>query len=138
VALFGEELELGVWSRRSEHAGRLAEALAEALPGAQVVADPSAFPADLVVNATPVGSPLGDPRGLPALAGCFRPGSLAVDLTYGTARSPFRAAAAEAGAQMTTGEEFFFRQARRQAELFIGATVPDALHAQGLSRAGAD
>ena len=100
--------------------------------------EPATFTADLVVNSTPVGSPLGDPGGLPALAGCFRSGALAVDLTYGTARSPFRAAAAEAGAQMTSGEEFFFRQARRQAELFTGATVPDALHVQGVARADAD
>ena len=65
----------------------------------------------------------------------FRSGALAVDLTYGTGRSPFRAAAATAGAQMTNGEEFFFRQARRQAELFTAAPVPDALHAQAVSKA---
>jgi shikimate dehydrogenase len=134
VALFEEDVELGIWSRRAEHAERLAQALLEALPATQAVAEPSAFASDLVVNATPVGSP-GVEGGLPVLEGCFRSGSLAVDLTYGTGRSPFRSSAATAGAQMTNGEEFFFRQARRQAELFTAAPVPDALHAQAVSKA---
>lgn len=138
VALFGEDVELGIWSRRTEHAERLAQALADAIPTAQVVTEPGAFPADLVVNSTPVGSPLGDPAGLADVRGSFRPGGLAVDLTYGAARSPFRVAAAEAGAQMTSGEDFFFRQARRQAELFTSAPVPDTLHTQAVARASAD
>ena len=135
VALVDQDVELGVWSRRAEHAERLTAALAEALPGAQVVREPAAFPADLVIQATPVGSPQGDPAGLPPLAGCFRSKALAVDLAYGADGSPFRAAAAEAGAQMTDGEEFFFRQARRQAELLTGAPVPDAVHTQAVARA---
>jgi len=138
VALFGEDVELGIWSRRPEHAARLARALADALPAVQTVAEPATFASDLVVNATPVGAPFADPAGLPALGGCFRDRALAVDLSYGAGRSPFRAAAAEAGAQMTSGEEFFFRQARRQTELFTGAPVPDALHAQAVARANAD
>jgi 3-dehydroquinate dehydratase / shikimate dehydrogenase len=138
VALFTEEVELGVWSRRPEQAQRLVKALTDAMPGVHAVPEPLVYAADLVVNATPVGSPLADAQGLPALERCFSPGALAVDLTYGTHTSPFREAATQAGAQMTSGEEFFFRQARRQAEIFTGGTVPDALHQGAVARATPD
>lgn len=137
VALFEEDVELAVWSRRLSHARDLAARLADSIP-AVAVPEPSHVPADIVVNATPVGMPGIDPGELDAFGPSnFREGAIALDLTYGNARSPFRDAAAEAGVPILTGEFFFGLQARRQAEVFTGATVPTELRKQAAIQCGA-
>jgi shikimate dehydrogenase len=133
VALLDSDVELRIWSRRLGNARALCETLADVLP-ATPAADPDDEPADLVVNATPVGSPGAEPRDLALSAAAFSPGAEAVDLAYGAPESPFRDAAREAGAQMTTGEDFFFLQARRQSELFVGGPLPQGAHEQAVAR----
>ncbi|HTE06265.1 MAG TPA: type I 3-dehydroquinate dehydratase [Planctomycetota bacterium] len=135
VSLVGEDIELAVWSRRLSNARELCTALEGALP-ATAVPDPGHFPADVLVNATPVGTPGSDPGELRLDAGNFRSGALAVDLAYGAESSPFRSAAREAQAQLTSGEDFFCLQARRQAELFTGAPVPEAVRELAARRCG--
>ncbi len=135
VALFGEDVELAIWSRRLSNARALCESLGETLP-ALAVPDPAHHPADLLVNATPVGSPGCDGGELRITSGNFRPGALAVDLAYGAEASPFRSAAAQAGAHLTRGEDFFCLQARRQSELYTGATIPEELRADAARRCG--
>jgi len=111
VALFEQDIELAIWSRRLSHARELAEELAETLP-ALAVPEPSHVPADLLINATPVGMDGVDPFELQNFSpDNFRPGAIAVDLTYGGASSPFREAAAAAGAPLIPGEVFFGLQA---------------------------
>jgi shikimate dehydrogenase len=133
VALLDTGVELRVWSRRLAHSRALTEALADVLP-AQPVADPDDEPADLVINATPVGSPGAASEDLCVSAAAFRPEALAVDLAYGAPDSPFRDAARAAGAQLTTGEDFFCLQARRQAEVFAGGPLPPGLHDRAVAR----
>lgn len=123
VALFEQDVELAIWSRRLANARELAAELAETLP-ALAVPEPSHVPADLAINTTPVGMAGVDPFELQTFsADNFRPGAVAIDLTYGGASSPFREAAAAAGAPLIPGEVFFGLQARRQAEVFAGATL---------------
>ena len=122
VALYDEEVELAVWSRRFSNARAFVAELADALP-ALAVPDPGHAPSDLVIHATPVGGRGVDPGELPVTPGIFRADALAVDLVYGEGPSPFREAAALAGAQLTRGEEFFLRQARRQSELFTNGSI---------------
>lgn len=128
LALTEQEVELAIWSRRFSNARKLAEALGEALP-AIAVPEPGHAPGDVVVNATPVGSPGASASEMNLTAAAFRPGALAVDLAYGGSVSPFRRAAAQAGAQMTRGEDFFCLQARRQSELFTAGTVSEDVRA---------
>jgi shikimate 5-dehydrogenase len=135
VALLDTGVDLAIWSRRLAHARGLAEALADVLP-AHPVAEPDDEPSDLVINATPVGSPGAEPRDLGVSAAAFRPGALAVDLAYGAPDSPFRAAARAAGAHLTDGEDFFYLQARRQAEVFTGGPLPQEVHERAVARCG--
>ncbi len=137
VALFDEEVELAVWSRRLSHARELAARLGDSIP-AVAVPEPSHVPADIIVNATPVGMPGADPGELDSFgAENFREGAVALDLTYGDASSPFREAAAKAGVALLTGEFFFGLQARRQAEVFTGATLPVDVRRQAAAQCGA-
>jgi 3-dehydroquinate dehydratase/shikimate dehydrogenase len=137
VALFDESVELAVWSRRLSHARDLAARLADSIP-AVAIPEPSHIPADVVVNATPVGMPGIDPGELSTFGPSnFREGAVALDLTYGHAQSPFREAAREAGVPLLTGEFFFGLQARRQAEVFTGATIPTELRKQAAIQCGA-
>jgi 3-dehydroquinate dehydratase/shikimate dehydrogenase len=133
VALLDTGVELHVWSRRLANARLLTEALADVLPS-HPAADPDEAPADLVINATPVGSPGADPGELGLSAAAFRAGALAVDLAYGAAPSPFRDAARAAGAHLTTGEDFFCLQARRQSEVFLGGPLPPGAHDRATER----
>jgi shikimate 5-dehydrogenase len=133
VALLDTGVELHVWSRRLAHARALTEALTDVLP-CHPVADPDDAPADRVINATPVGSPGAAPEELGVTAAAFRPGALAVDLAYGAAASPFRDAARAAGAHLTTGEDFFCLQARRQSEVYTGGPLPPGVHEQAAAR----
>ncbi|MGQ0551756.1 MAG: type I 3-dehydroquinate dehydratase [Planctomycetota bacterium] len=135
VALFDEDVELGIWSRRLSNARLLADALKDSMP-VVAIPEPAHFPADIVVNATPLGSPGAQTTELQVQAACFRPGARAVDLAYGAAESCFRAAAHEAQAQLTSGEDFFCLQARRQSEVFTGAPVPEATLNEALRRCG--
>ncbi len=135
VALVDQDIELAIWSRRLSNARELCAALENTLP-ATAVPDPDHFPADVIVNATPVGMPGSEPDELRLGAANFRSGALAVDLAYGAASSPFRSAAAEAHAQLTSGEDFFCLQARRQAELFTGAPVPESVRELAARRCG--
>lgn len=137
VALFEERLELGIWSRRKENATKLAELLGAEI-SAHAVAEPEQFPADMVINATPAGMPGVAPEGLLALSPeVFRPGGVAVDLTYGDGPSPFRDAASEAGVPLVRGETFFVLQAQAQAEVFTGASIPRPLRYELAERCGA-
>jgi len=122
VALAQHEVELAVWSRRFSNAKALVDGLRDALP-AIAVPEPGHAPGDLVINATPVGSPGAELGEMNLTAALFRPGAHAVDLAYGGEASPFRRAATEAGAHLTSGEDFFCLQARRQSELFTSAPV---------------
>jgi 3-dehydroquinate dehydratase / shikimate dehydrogenase len=135
VALVGEDIELAIWSRRLSNARALCAALEGALP-ATAIPDPDHFPADLIVNATPVGMPGCEPGELRLGGTNFRSGALAVDLAYGAEASPFRSAAREAQAQLTSGEDFFCLQARRQAELFTAAPVPESVRELAARRCG--
>jgi len=138
VALFEEaEIELAVWSRRLSHARDLASQLAESLP-AVAIPEPGHMPADIIINATPVGMPGVDIAEFDGFTPeNFRPGAVAVDLTYGKARSPFRAAARAAGAPLVTGEFFFGLQARRQSEVFTGTVLAADLRKQAAINCGA-
>ena len=137
AALFEEDVELAVWSRRLSHARDLAAKLADSIP-AVAVPEPSHVPADIIVNATPVGMPGADTVELDDFGpGNFRQGAIALDLTYGSSRSPFRDAAAEAGVPLLTGEFFFGLQARRQAEVFTGVSVPPELRRLAAIHCGA-
>jgi len=123
VALFEQDVELAIWSRRLSNARKLVSDLSEMLP-AVAVPEPAQQPADIVLNATPVGMPGIDPFELEALGDLsFRPGALVIDLTYGAGPSPIRDAAARAGAALLPGEAFFGLQARRQAEVFTQGTA---------------
>ncbi len=124
VALLEQDVELAVWSRRLSNARSLAEALSGTLP-ALAVPDPGHYPADLVINATPIGMADAPPAEIVLSPDWFRPEGFAVDLAYGNPESPFRAAAAAAGANLTTGEDFFRMQAKRQAAIFTAGGVPD-------------
>ncbi|MBW2523625.1 MAG: hypothetical protein JRI23_05595, partial [Deltaproteobacteria bacterium] len=104
---------------------------------ATAVASTDGLAADLVVNATVVGSPATEDWPLPIGAASFGEDALAVDLTYGAADSAFRRAVREADAQLTTGEDFFLLQARRQAELFNEGQLPSGLHEEAAQRCGA-
>ncbi|MFT7462410.1 MAG: 3-dehydroquinate dehydratase/shikimate dehydrogenase [Pseudohongiellaceae bacterium] len=137
VAMFEQDVELSVWSRRLANARELAGDLAETLP-ALVVPEPAHLPVDLAINATPVGMPGVDPFELQTFsADNFRPGAIALDLAYGGDASPFRDAAAEAGAPLIPGEVFFGLQARRQAEVFAGITIPADVRLEAARRCGA-
>ena len=137
VALYDEEVELVIWSRRLSHARTLADELAGALP-AVAVPDPGHSPGDLVINATPVGLPGVDQGELEGLsAATFRPGAVALDLTYGDGPSAFRDAAEAAGVPVVSGETFFGLQARRQAEAFTGGTLAADLRRRAAAACGA-
>jgi 3-dehydroquinate dehydratase/shikimate dehydrogenase len=137
VALFEQDVELAIWSRRLSHAREMAEELAETLP-ALAVPEPSHMPADLLINATPVGMAGVDPFELQTFSpDNFRPGAVAVDLTYGGSSSPFRDAAAAAGAPLIPGEVFFGLQARRQAEIFTGGSLATEIRVEAAKRCGA-
>jgi 3-dehydroquinate dehydratase/shikimate dehydrogenase len=136
VALYGEDIELAIWSRRLSNARDLVDSLVEVLP-AHAVPEPGHFPADLLINATPVGMRGCDLGEMSMTASNFRVGALAVDLAYGAEESPFRDAATEAEAQMTSGEEFFCLQARRQSELFTGGPLPEGMRDEAARRCGA-
>jgi 3-dehydroquinate dehydratase / shikimate dehydrogenase len=135
VALVDQDIELAIWSRRLSNARALCTALQGTLP-ATAVPDPSHFPADVLIHATPVGMPGCDPGELVLGAANFRSGAAAVDLAYGAEVSPFRSAAREAQAQLTSGEDFFCLQARRQAELFTGAPLPESVRELAARRCG--
>jgi len=136
VALYQEEVELAIWSRRLSNARALVDSLEEVLP-AHAVPEPSHFPADLLINTTPVGMPGCDQGELTITSSNFREGALAVDLAYGAKTSPFRDAAIAAEAQMTSGEDFFCLQARRQSELFAGGPLPEGMRDEAARRCGA-
>lgn len=136
VALYQEDVELAIWSRRLSNARALVDSLEEVLP-ALAVPDPSHFPADLLINTTPVGMPGCDVGEMNITANNFRADALAVDLAYGADTSPFRDAVAAAGAQVTSGEGFFCLQARRQSELFVGGPLPEGLREEAARRCGA-
>ena len=135
MALADEEVELAVWSRRFSHAKALAEELRDSLPSI-AVPEPGHAPADLVINATPVGSPGAELGEMQFTAALFRSGALAVDLAYGGQASPFRRAATLAGAQLTRGEDFFCLQARRQSEIFTGASITEEMRAAAVRACG--
>ena len=138
VSLFDQEVELAIWSRRLSNARELAAELTEneSVP-AVAVPDPSHVPADILVNATPVGMPGIDPFELAAMGALqFRPGALALDLTYGGGESPLRDAAAAAGVPVINGEVFFGLQARRQAEVFTDGAASAELRLEAARRCG--
>jgi len=132
VALFSEEVDLAIWSREFDHAEDLAEGLIGTVESV-AVETPAEFPADLVINATPVGMAGVTPE-VELDASIFSNDGYAVDLAYGDETSPFRRLAHEAGTHLTTGEDFFFLQARRQAELFTNGGISRELH-EGAVRA---
>ncbi len=132
IGLGDEKLSLAIWSRQAAHAASLAEDL-EAKP----LANLTDVSGDLVVNATPVGMPGIEPEGLSIDKSLFREGAQALDLAYGGPESAFRHAASDAGAQLTTGEDFFVLQARRQAELFSETPIGADVHKDAARRCGA-
>ena len=136
VALVDEPVELLVWSRRPERARALANDLIGTVP-ARAVESLDECPADLVVNATPVGMPGVEAEGLQGLGpSVFAEGAVAVDLVYLEGDSPFRAAARAADVPVVPGSLFFVLQARRQAEIFAGASLPAELRRQAAARCG--
>lgn len=131
VALFEEEVDVAIWSRDFDHAEDLAEELIGTIE-AVAIEEPAEFPADLVINATPLGM-AGVQAAVELDGSIFRPGGYAIDLAYGSPDSIFRRLAREAGVQMTTGEDFFFLQARRQAELFTNGGIARELHEMAIA-----
>jgi shikimate dehydrogenase len=134
-------LELGtdlrVMARRPEAAAELVASLwpgrARARPcgvgfgalAAEVAA------ADAVLNATTVGLHGHEDR----FAGlAFRRGQVAVDFVYG--RTPFAAAALEAGARLVSGEAILVRQGALAFTLWTGRAAPEAEMATALAGPG--
>jgi len=138
VALFEQDVELAIWSRRLAHARSLAEELADDLP-AVAVPDPSHATADIVINATPVGMAGVDPFELSAMGPvAFRPGAVLIDLTYGGGLSPVRDAATAANVPIVDGKVFFGLQARRQAEVFTDGAASAELRRNAAAACGLD
>ena len=137
VAMFEQDVELAIWSRRLANARELVDDLAETLP-ALAVPEPSHLPVDFAINATPVGMDGVDPFELQTFsADNFRSGAVAIDLAYGGTASPFRDAAEAAGVPLIPGEVFFGLQARRQAEVFAGITIPTDVRLEAARCCGA-
>jgi 3-dehydroquinate dehydratase/shikimate dehydrogenase len=72
----------------------------------------------LLINATPLGLHPGDPS--PAPASVFKESTIAFDMVYGSAETPFLAAARSAGAQVIPGHEMLICQGLVQFRLFTG------------------
>jgi shikimate dehydrogenase len=124
-------LELGaevhLMARRQEAAAELVQGLGmgrarqrprmvgfDALPA-------EAAAAGVILNATTVGLHGGEDR----FAGlAFRRGQVAVDFVYG--RTPFAAAALEAGARLLSGEAILVRQGALAFTLWTGQAAPEA------------
>ncbi len=112
-----------------------ARALAELAPGIDVTVcllDPTAevlheaiHHADLVVQSTSVGMRHGPGEGAsPVPAECFRPGQAAFDLVYNPARTPFLAAAEQAGARPIGGLAMLVHQGAEAFRLWTGVEPP--------------
>jgi 3-dehydroquinate dehydratase/shikimate dehydrogenase len=132
IALADTDADVSVWSRNHDHARALAKDLETV-----ALSNLDGLTADLIINATPVGMAGVDGSALPLSEQNFAPEALALDLAYGGDDSPFRQAAQAAGAQLTTGEDFFAIQARRQAELFCGTPIAADVHKEASRRCGA-
>ncbi len=128
IALMEQGADISIWSRHDENAVDLAEEL-----DTRAVSELAGTGWDFIINCTPVGMDGVPADGLPVAADNFRAGALALDLTYGDGPSCFRDAVAASGATLTTGEEFFALQARRQAELFSGGPISAELHKESVA-----
>lgn len=111
---FGVRLEVD--GRRTEAAANVAAIAARAGATIEPVSEPR-----LVINATPLGL-----RGeaLPDRFLRLQPGRIALDLVYGTAETPFLAAARAAGATALDGRGMLVAQAAAAFERWTGVPAP--------------
>ena len=86
----------------------------------------------LIVNATPLGLKPGDASPIPE--GVFTSDSIAFDMVYGTAVTPFIQAAQAAGATCIHGKEMLVEQGLVQFELFTGRRCSYETFETGLLR----
>lgn len=129
AALRVEEAELRVLNRSRASAEELGRAFGAAA-GTLDEAGRLAAEADLVVNATPLGQ---GGEGSPLPPGTrFKKGALAYDLVYRPARTPFLAAAEQAGARTLGGLAMLVAQATATWRIWFGAAPPPAMQGEVL------
>ncbi|MGQ0798207.1 MAG: shikimate dehydrogenase [Methanobacteriota archaeon] len=118
--LLREGATVGIGSRTSARAERLAESFDDPVEVVDLTDLASRGPWDLLVNATPVGTKGGEP-GLPVPDAVVRRAKFVFDLVYNPPETPLLAAARRAGVPRTSGLTMLLHQAAKAYELWLGS-----------------